>query len=144
MPAAVIGVILFGLGVVARMESKFPRLRPWFFFGSGCTIGIGLLSHLVSQIVRWFYHAGDVATTKIFGASAVIGLVIAGLFWLFLKLIPKGSSGHDWADFIMFLLPAILTAAGGSWALLTVDGTHATTSIVNSVISGIQQVASGW
>lgn len=144
MPAASIGAILFIVALIARWKGKVPRLRPWLFFGSGATLGVGLFSQISVKIVHLLEHVSSVTTAKFFGTATPLILVIGLAVWMFFELIPKGASGHEWADAVMFLLPAVLVGAGGSWALLAADGGSATTSIMNSVITTIQDLASGW
>jgi hypothetical protein len=144
MPIASIGAILFIVAAIARWKGKAPRLRAWMFFGAGCCLGAGLLARISLKVTHLLEHAASVGTSKFFGTATPLILVIGVAVWMFFELIPKGASGHEYADFVMFLLPAVLIGAGGSWALLAYDGRSATTSIMNSVIGTIQDLSSGW
>lgn len=144
MPVASIGAVLFVAALIARFEGKIPRIRAWMFFGAGATLGLGAIDKIVLKVVHLLEHATDVTSAKFFGTATPLLLLLGLTIWLFFKLIPKGASGHNAADFLMFILPAILTAAGGSWALLSVDANHATTSIMNTIITTVQDLAAGW
>jgi succinate dehydrogenase hydrophobic anchor subunit len=146
MPTAAIGAILFGIALLLRWDGKAPRIRAWMFFGAGTTIGVGLLSTLVAKVVHVTNNATQVTGSRVFGAigaSSGIILVAFVVGFLFLKVVAKGAGGHKFADVLMFCLPAILAAAGGSWALLAVQGQHATTSLAGSMIDFVQQLTAG-
>jgi hypothetical protein len=144
MTTAVCGAILLVIAGLLRWQGKAPRARAWLFFGSGATIGVGLLSQLANKVVHLLYHATDVTTAKVFGTSATIVLVVGLIGFLWLTVVAKGSSGHKMADLAMFLLPMVLTAAGGSWALLATQAGSGTTSLANSALSFVTSLASGW
>jgi len=144
MAASAIGAILMVLAGLLRWEGKAPRARAVLFFGSGATLGIGLLSQLVTKVVHLLYHVTDDASARIWGTSVTLILVVATIGFLWLKVVAKGSSGHKAADLVAFLAPAILAAAGGSWAVLATQAGSGTTSLANSVLGFVTDLASGW
>lgn len=138
-----IGVLLFVVAAGMRMAGKAPKSRAILFFGSGATLGIGLLSNIMVKLTQLLEHATDITTAKLFGAGVPIALVIGLGVFLYFQVHPKNGSPHGWTDFLAFLLPAILTGAGGQWALLGAHATAGTTSLGNTLLSFIQDLASG-
>lgn len=143
MPATTIGAILFLVALFARFEGKIPKTRAWMFFGAGATLGAGFIDQVVVKVVHELQNVTNVTTARLWGTAMPLLLLVGLMAWLFFKLLAKGSSGHSAADFLMFILPAVLLAAGGSWALWAGDANHATTAIGNEVITLFQSLAVG-
>ena len=145
MSAPQVGAVLFMAAVIFHIVGRVPKTRAIMFALSACCLGVGLLSHVMVRATDFLQNLVGRTTALVLGTATPLLLVLALCLFLYFQVERKASNPHKLTDPLMFLLPFLLTALGGSWAVFVDHVNSNTTSVVSQAVVWIQDtVRGGW